>query len=288
MRETFRLGTRGSRLALTQSQQIADAVMDATDALVELVVISTRGDQITDRPLPEIGGKGLFTAELEGALRAGSIDFAVHSLKDLPTEDPDGLVLGSIPKREDSRDALVGYSLTDIPAGGTVATGSLRRQTQIAALRPDINICGIRGNVPTRLLKRDEGLCDSTILAMAGLRRLGIDRADVHPLSHQEMVPAVGQGALAVQCRDKDERVLEKLLTIDDHESRICVTGERAFLNGLGGGCNTPAGCNISQASPGVYRILAVVASDSGEIKRFEDEGSSPVDLGLRAVAALR
>ena len=288
MPEPFRLGTRGSQLALTQSQQVADAVTAATGVPVEMVVISTRGDQITDRPLPEIGGKGLFTAELELALRMERIDFAVHSLKDLPTEDPDGLILGAIPTRADPRDALVGARLSDLPRGSTVATGSLRRHAQISALRPDLRISGIRGNVPTRLRKRDEGLCEATILAVAGLQRLGIERPDVYPFAAEDMVPAVGQGALAVQCRVQDERTHECLLAIEDEVSRACVLGERAFLGGLGGGCNVPAGCNITKDASGVFQLLAVVATDSGEIRRFQVEGTDPVALGLKAVEALR
>ena len=288
MPEVFRLGTRGSLLALTQSRQVANAVFGATGVPVELVVISTRGDEITDRPLPAIGGKGLFTMELEHALRTGAIDFAVHSLKDLPTDDPDGLVLGAVPQRVDPRDALVGYSFADLPPGSTVATGSLRRRVQLAAMRPDLTICGIRGNVPTRLKKRDDGLCDATVLAMAGLERLAIDRTDIYPLSQDEMVPAVGQGALAVQCRSGDERVLHALSTIEHTETRACVQGERAFLEALGGGCNVPAGCNISPSDEGSYSVVAVTALEDGTLKRFESDGQNPVELGWSAFEALR
>ncbi len=245
MSEGLRLGTRGSRLALTQSQQVADAITAASGVEVELVTISTRGDRIQDRPLPEIGGKGLFTLELERALLDGSIDLAVHSLKDLPTEDPDGLVLGAIPVRVDARDALVGTTIEDLEAGAVVGSGSLRRRVQILAVRPDVQVSDIRGNVPTRLLKRDEGQYDATILAMAGLIRLGIERPDVNPLPVEVMVPAVGQGALGVQCRAGDARVLGVLALIEDSETRTAVAGERTFLSTYGGGCNVPAGCHI-------------------------------------------
>ena len=287
MPESLRLGTRGSRLAVTQSQQVADALSSAANIGVELVVITTRGDRIKDKPLPEIGGKGLFTAELESALRDGSIDFAVHSLKDLPTEDPVGLVLGAIPERVDPRDVLVGYSLDLLPNQGTVATGSLRRHTQISALRPDLNIVGIRGNVPTRIQKRDSGLCDATILAAAGLQRLGISRPDLHPLEVDQMIPAVGQGALAVQCRAGDSRVLGFLSHIDHEVTRACVMGERAFLDAYGGGCNVPAGCHIVPESDGKYRVLAVVADQKGQCKRVAKIGDDPVALGLYAAGEL-
>ena len=288
MPESLKLGTRGSQLAMTQSQQVADAVQQATDVTVELVVISTRGDRIQDKPLPEIGGKGLFTAELEAALLDGSIDFAVHSLKDLPTEDPKGLILGAIPKRVDPRDALVGCSLDELPHAAVVASGSLRRRTQIQSARPDVQLVDIRGNVPTRIKKRDDGLCSATVLAMAGLSRLGIERHDIFPLEIEQMVPAVGQGALAVQCRAGDEVVLGVLRAIEHAQTRACVEGERAFLSTFGGGCNVPAGCHITGPVDGLYRLLAVVSDDAGNIRRVTSSGTDPTALGKQAAADLR
>jgi hydroxymethylbilane synthase len=284
MPDVLRLGTRGSKLALTQSGQVGAAITAATGVAVELVRITTRGDRIKDTPLPEIGGKGLFTLELENALREGRIDLAVHSLKDLPTEDPDGLVLGAIPQREDPRDALVGPALAELPQGAVVATGSLRRRVQLLAARPDLEIHEIRGNVETRLRKRDEGQCLGTILAMAGLRRLEIERQDIHPLSTEQMIPAVGQGALGVQCRAGDARVLSLLSSVDHLPTRLCVEGERIFLAAVGGGCNVPAGCHIVIDGDG-YSGAACYQADGASMRRATAQGAEAADLG-RALAA--
>ena len=287
MTDVLRLGTRGSRLALTQSQQVADAVQQCTGFRVELVVISTRGDRIQDRPLPEIGGKGLFTLELEGALQDGSIDMAVHSLKDLPTEDPDGLTLGAIPKRADPRDAMVGFSIESLPEDAKVGSGSLRRRMQLLALRPDVELQDIRGNVHTRLSKRDRGDMAATILAMAGLKRLEIERPDIFPIPVEDMIPAVGQGALGVQCRALDPVVGHVLSQINDSETKTCVEGERAFLAALGGGCNVPAGCHVVPSAEG-YKLMAVVADGAGGLKRYEAVGDDSIQLGLSAAMALK
>lgn len=284
MTEPLRLGTRGSQLALAQSGQVAAAITSATGIVVELVRITTRGDRIQDKPLPEIGGKGLFTAELETALRQGGIDLAVHSLKDLPTEDPEGLTLGAIPARADPRDVLVGPPLEEIPQGGVVATGSLRRRVQLLALRPDLDIHDIRGNVDTRLRKRDEGQCLATVLAMAGLQRLGISRPDIHPFSVEQMIPAVGQGALGIQCRAGDARVLAALQSIDHALTRRCVDAERAFLAAVGGGCNVPAACH-AQVEDGGLTLTACHKADDAPMRRATAKGSDPVALG-RALAA--
>ena len=287
MRDTLRLGTRGSALAVTQSQFVADALARANGVRVELVVISTRGDQIRDKPLLEIGGKGLFTAELEASLRTGGIDLAVHSLKDLPTENPRGLILGDIPARVDPRDALVGRALDDLAEGAVVATGSVRRRMQMEMLRSDLDLVDIRGNVPTRISRVDEGHCDATILAMAGLMRLGISRSDVFPLSTAQMVPAPGQGALGVQCRENDARVLGYLSQIDHPETRACVAGERLFLERFGGGCSVPAACFIHAADEG-FQVVAVAEIQGGGRQRFEASGASPSMLAEHALAALR
>jgi hydroxymethylbilane synthase len=244
MTHIIKLGTRGSKLALTQSRWVAQQIQHATGIEVELIVIVTRGDTIQNKPLPEVGGKGLFTAELEQGLREGTIDIAVHSLKDLPTENPEGLCIGAIPKREDPRDALVGSKHPKI-----IGTGSLRRQEQIQNHfgKKTIDIQGIRGNVDTRLSKLDTGLYDSIILAMAGLRRLGIERNDIQPLSCQQMVPAPAQGALGIQSRSDDAEVLSILANIHHDETARCVQAERKVLEGIGGGCHTPIGCHIQK-----------------------------------------
>ena len=282
---TLRLGTRGSALARTQSQWVADRVAATSGEPVELVVISTRGDRDQKSALSRIGGKGLFTAELEAALRERTIDFAVHSLKDLPTADPEGLTLGAIPVREDPRDALVGKPLEALAAGSRVATGSLRRKVQLEARVPGIAIEDLRGNVDTRLRKLEERGLDGVVLAMAGLNRLGIARADIVPLEREIMIPAVGQGALAVQCRRGDDRVLACLESIDDPPTRSAIDAERAFLATYGGGCNVPAAAHAWWAGSDL-RILACVQRPEG-LRRFSGEGSDPSALGIAAARAL-
>lgn len=287
MPETLILGTRGSILARTQSQQVADAITAATGVPVELRIISTRGDRNQSQPLAQIGGKGLFTLELEEGLRDGSLDFAVHSLKDLPTDDPDGLVLGALPEREDPRDAWVGPAIAALHEGAVVGTGSLRRAAQVRALRPDVRIEDIRGNVETRLGKRDSGRYDATILAMAGLRRLGIERPDIHPLGPEQMVPAVGQGVLGVQCRAGDARVLAVLRSIDHADTRRCATVERAFLATLGGGCNVPAGCHARVVGGALHAVAMAAPGAEGPVRRMEATGTDPVALGRSLAQAL-
>lgn len=288
MTKALVIGSRGSRLALAQSRLIAAELTRLTGADVTVEVFSTRGDRIQDTPLPEIGGKGLFTMELEQALHGGQIDLAVHSLKDLPTEEPDGLVLGAVPSREDPRDTLVGCAIEQLPVAAVVATGSLRRRFQLLALRPDLNIIDIRGNVPTRLAKRDSGACSATILAQAGLNRLGIDRGDSVPFTVEQMVPAVGQGALGVQCRAGDASILNILSAIDDEETRACVEGERTFLREYGGGCNVPAGCHVVRTSTDAFRLIAAVGEADGTSRRFSSEGGNPSELGRAAAQALQ
>ncbi|MBL8614717.1 MAG: hydroxymethylbilane synthase [Deltaproteobacteria bacterium] len=287
MKRTLKLGTRGSLLARAQSQMVADQLSAATGWPVELVILTTRGDLDQQRPLAALGGKGLFTFELEEGLRDGSLDLAVHSLKDLPTEDADGLTLGAIPEREDPRDVIVGAPLSALPVGAHLGTGSLRRRVQALALRPDLRVGDIRGNVETRLRKRDEGQFDATILAAAGLNRLGIRRADGHPIAVAEMVPAVGQGALAVQCRAGDPVVLALLAQIDHAPTRAAVGVERAFLQRFGGGCNTPAACHAWSAD-GELRALAVAPDPSGGLRRAEGSGLDGQALGRRLAAELR
>ena len=286
MAEPLRLGTRGSRLALTQSRQVGAAITAVTGVAVELVQFTTRGDRIQDKPLPEIGGKGLFTAELECALREGQIDLAVDSLKDLPTDDPDGLMLGAIPKRVDARDALVGSALASLPSGSVVATGSVRRRVQLLDLRPDLVVQDIRGNVPTRIQKRDDGQCAATILAMAGLQRLGIERSDIHPFGVETMIPAVGQGALGVQCRMDDPRVLRLLAGVDDEQTRRCVDAERAFLVAVGGGCNVPAGCHAVIDGDSISAIACLHTEERG-LRRASARSSEPAGLGRALAGAL-
>jgi hydroxymethylbilane synthase len=249
--------------------------------------IVTSGDrtQASGEPLPEIGGKGLFTAELEQALREGEIDLAVHSLKDLPTEESSGIVLGAVCPREDVRDCLVardGLTLAELPAGAVVGTSSLRRAAQLRALRADLEIRSIRGNVDTRVRKVREGEFDAVVLAAAGIRRLGLEDAVTEWLSGDTMLPAPGQGALAVQCRAGDERVLALLAAIDDPGTRAATKAERAFLRALGAGCTAPVGAYAEALNLEYVRLEALVATPDGrEVVRVSGQGE-PEEVGRR------
>ena len=277
------LGTRGSKLALAQSQWVADLITEKTGVKVRLKVISTKGDRIVDKPLGAIGGKGLFTAELEVELFSKDIDFAVHSLKDLPTEQPAGLCLGAIPKREDPRDVLVGNRTADLMI---VGTGSLRRQAQIRSLFPQAVVKGVRGNVDTRIAKMERGDYDCVVLAMAGLKRLSIQRDDIHALSFEESVPAAGQGALGIQCAKDRPEILELLHTIHDPETEKEVLTERSFLEEFGGGCHVAAGC-IARIKYGWISARAF-AEVKGEVRTILGEGDDPIALGRFLAAQIK
>ena len=246
MKQKIIIGTRGSKLALWQARHIAARLEEMNPGMVvELKHIVTTGDKILDVPLAQIGGKGLFTKELETAMLAGDIDLAVHSLKDMPTELPAGLVLAAITTRLDPHDAFVSRryaSLAELPAGATVGTSSLRRKAQLLRLRPDLRIENLRGNLDTRLRKLDEGQYDAIVLAAAGLRRLGWAERITAVLSPTECLPAVGQGVLAIEARAADAAVLAAVAGLDDPGSRACVTAERMFLAMVEGGCQVPVG----------------------------------------------
>jgi len=269
MTTTLRLGTRGSLLARTQSQQVADAVTAATGVAVELVIIKTTGDRVTDRPLQEVGGKGLFTKEIEDALIDGRVDFAVHSMKDMPTDNPPELEIASIPARVDPRDVLIGATLAELPKGAVVGTGSVRRQLQLRALRPDLVLKGIRGNVDTRIAKQRAGEYDAIVLAAAGLTRLGKQDEVTEFLDVEAMIPAVGQGALALQCR-RDDAVTKGHLDAVHHErSAICVAAERAFLEAVSGGCSAPAACHAVWDGDEVVATGVWAPDEAGEPRRL-------------------
>jgi len=281
------LGTRGSLLARTQSEQVAGMLRERGHE-VALTVIVTRGDREQSKPVPELGGKGLFTVELEQALRDGSIDLAVHSLKDLPTDDTDGVAVVAIPPREDPRDALVarGRRLDDLPPGARVGTASLRRRALLASKRPDLEIAPLRGNVDTRLGKVASGELDAVILAAAGLHR--IDRKDVID-EYLAFPPAPAQGALGIQASTAAaaEEVRAALLALHDAGTARHVLAERTMLAALGGGCSVPVG-GLAQpvpGAPGVIRLHGVVAApDGSSLVAGEMEDGDPVALG-RAVA---
>jgi hydroxymethylbilane synthase len=242
----LRIGTRGSPLALAQAEETRLRLETAFPDLIGAIaieVIHTTGDKIQDRPLAAIGGKGLFTKEIDEAQLEGRVDIAVHSMKDVPTVLPDGLCLGALLPREDVRDVLIsskGRSLAGLPEGAVVGSASLRRAAQILRLRPDISVVPFRGNVQTRLRKLAEGQVDATLLAMAGLNRLGVMPIEAVPLSIEEMLPAVAQGAIGITCRAGDERALTWLAALDDAETRCRVIAERTFLALLDGSCRTP------------------------------------------------
>jgi hydroxymethylbilane synthase len=245
----LKIGTRGSPLALAQAHETRDRLTAAhglAPGACEIVVIKTTGDQILDRPLNEIGGKGLFTKEIEEALLEGGIDIAVHSTKDMPVDQPEGLILDCFLPREDVRDAFVapGFAggLMDLPEGAVVGTSSLRRRAQVAYRRPDLKIVEFRGNVQTRLKKLADGVAACTFLAMAGLNRLAATDVPRRPMPTEEMLPAVAQGAVCIERRGADDRVAALLAAIHDHETGLRMAAERAYLARLDGSCQTPIG----------------------------------------------
>ena len=241
----LRVGTRGSPLALAQTAAVCQMLFRAyglTASDIEVKVIKTTGDQIQNRLLADVGGKGLFTKEIEIALAAGEIDFAVHSAKDMPTALPDGLVISAYLEREDVRDVLISRDMTlaELPRGASLGTASLRRGAQVRRLRPDIDVRPLRGNVHTRLRKVDDGEIDATILGMAGLKRLGLTAAVTQALSTDDFLPAVGQGAVAIETRQNDDMTRDILAGINHAPTAVAVTAERAFLTVLDGSCRTP------------------------------------------------
>ena len=242
----LRIGTRGSPLALAQAYETRERLSIAfglSRDSFEIVVIKTTGDKVLNRPLKEIGGKGLFTKEIEEALLQESIDIAVHSMKDMPVQQPDGLILDTFLPREDVRDAFVSRihkSLADIPQGATVGTSSLRRKAQLMSKRPDLKIVEFRGNVQTRLKKLDDGVAECTFLAVAGLNRLNMEDIITAPISPDEMLPAVAQGAIGIERREKDIKVATMLEAIHNSTTGLLLSAERAFLEALDGSCETP------------------------------------------------
>jgi hydroxymethylbilane synthase len=271
--------TRPSALARWQTQWVISALKNLHSNLeCEEKVITTQGDKILDKPLPEIGGKGLFTQELEMELLSGAVHCAVHSLKDLPVENPAGLTVGCIPRRAEVRDALIsrnGYTLATLPEGAVVGTSSLRRASQLLSRRPDLRTESLRGNVDTRVRKALDGQYDAIILAGAGLIRLGLEKHVTEWLSLDVMLPAPGQGALAVQCRADDHETLSLLAALEDPSTRKAVTAERAFLSGLGGGCSVPVAAYATVEStvislpkdqrPKVIKLTGLVISEDGK-----------------------
>ncbi len=287
----IRLGTRKSALALAQSEEVKARLMAAWPNLeVELVKITTSGDKFTEFPLADIGGKGLFTKEIEEALLDRSIDIAVHSMKDMPTVLPPGLIMSAMLPREDPRDTLIGRrSLADIPSGATFGTSSLRRAAQMLMKRPDISIVTLRGNVETRLSKVHKGLIGATMLAQAGLNRLGIHGAGI-TLSVDDFLPAIAQGAVGVECRENDTRIRELLSRIHDEPTMVAVSCERAFLHELEGSCRTPIAGYASQNGDEL-NFRGLIAQPDGthcHTISLSDNASNHLLLGREAGRLLR
>jgi hydroxymethylbilane synthase len=278
----LKIGSRGSQLALWQANHIADQLRKHGHE-VEIEIIHTTGDKITDVALAKVGSKGMFTKEIEEALAAGRIDLAVHSLKDLPTELSDAFQIAAIPKREDPRDAFCSKnysSIEDLPKSARIGTSSLRREAQLKAIRPDLVVHPLRGNVDTRLRKLESGEYDAIILASAGLNRLGKTELVRQIIPGESMCPAAGQGALAIEIRAGDQAVLDTLAFLDDSGARAETDCERALLRKLGGGCQVPIGAN-AESRDGTLHLEAVVASPDGSLLLRESvSGSDPVKLG--------
>ena len=267
MRKKIVIGTRSSKLALWQADYVAECLKEEYPGLeVEMKLMTTKGDKILDAPLAKIGGKGLFTKELEQEMLEGGIDLAVHSLKDMPTEVPEGLVIAAITKRADPGDAVVSLKyghFADLPQGAKVGTSSLRRKAQLLHARPDLNIQDLRGNVNTRLRKLEEENFDAIVLAVAGLTRLGFKDRIAEVMPREIMLPAVGQGALAIEARGDDAEILETISFLNDEDMVACAKGERAFLAKVEGGCQVPVGV-YGSVEQDELQLEAVIASLDG------------------------
>lgn len=292
----LRIGTRGSPLALAQAREARDRLMAAhglPEAALALTVIRTTGDRVQDRSLSELGGKGLFTREIEEALAHGAIDIAVHSMKDMPTLQPDGLAITAFLPREDVRDAFVTrgtFTLTSLPAGSVLGTSSLRRRAQVLHRRPDLAVVEFRGSVETRLRKLDAGVAAATFLAMAGLHRLGLDAVARVPIDPGDMLPAIAQGAIGIEQRRGDDRVAALLAPIHDIPTGRRLTAERAFLAGLDGSCQTPI-AGLAELDGDRLRLRGeILRPDGSEAIAHEVAGgiADAAALGAEAAAVLR
>jgi len=283
--QPLNIGTRGSPLALAQAYETRArlaAAFDLPHEAFEIVIIKVTGDLIQDRALKEIGGKGLFTREIEEALLAGTIDIAVHSMKDMPVEQPAGLLLDTYLPREDVRDAFVSLTcdgIADLAQGATVGTSSLRRKAQLLARRPDLNIVEFRGNVQTRLKKLGDGVAEATFLAMAGLNRLGMDDLQRSAIAPEHMLPAIAQGAIGIERRGNDTRMADMLAAIHDTPTGQRLAAERAFLAALDGSCETPIG-GLADLDGGTLRLRGeILRVDGSEV--IADDQTAPIEDGV-------
>jgi hydroxymethylbilane synthase len=285
LQATLRIGTRGSKLALAQAHEVKSRLLAAhkglSDSDIDIIVLSTKGDRILDRALAEIGGKGLFTEEIEAGLLDKSLDIAVHSLKDMPTHLPEGLILAAMLEREDPRDAFISpnaKSLQELPAGSVVGTSSLRRQAQILHLRPDLKVITYRGNVQSRLRKLAEGEVAATLLAVAGLKRLGLAQEITSIIRTDDMLPAVAQGAITIEARTGDTRILDLLAPLDHKPTALCVGAERALLGSLDGSCRTPIAA-LATITGNRLSLRARLISPDGR-KLYETSREGPAEDG--------
>jgi hydroxymethylbilane synthase len=286
---SIKIGTRGSKLARWQAEWVKSTLIENYPSIsIDLVVIKTKGDKILDVPLAKIGGKGLFIKEIEEAILDGRIDLAVHSMKDMPAEIPQGLTIGSIPKREIPHDVLIskdGQRLSELKLGARIGTSSLRRAAQLRYARPDITILPLRGNLDTRLKKLDAGKdqLDAIVLAAAGVKRLNLEYRVTEHLDETTMLPAVGQGALCIECRERDSKVAEILAQLDDSKTRTVVMGERAFLKRLGGSCQIPI-AGFGKIEKDKFTLSGLVADLDGKAL-YRDTHWGPVnaseDIGV-------
>ena len=279
----LRAATRGSALARWQTAHIAELLGSA--ASVQPILVTTTGDQLADEPISAIGGKGVFVKEVQAAVLDGRADIAVHSAKDLPAATPDGLVIAAVPLRADPRDALVGCRLADLPEGALVATGSARRRVQLREIRPDLRFAELRGNIGTRLAKAAH--YDAVVVAQAALERLGEHPPVVDVLDCETMVPQVGQGALAVECREDDHQVRSLLAAIEDPTTRRMVDAERAFLGTLGGDCTLPAGAHAHIQGPTLAMRAVLADGPDGRCHTAVGEGEDGEALGHRLARQL-
>lgn len=291
-RHTLTIGTRASKLALAQADIVRAALLAVRPGLdIRLETITTKGDAVQDRPLAEIGGDGLFVRQIEVALREGSVDLAVHSAKDLPSLLPEDMALPAFLPRADPRDVLVsrgGLVLTQLPPGSRVGTSSPRRACQVAALRPDLTVQDIRGNVDTRLRKLGEGQYDAIVLAAAGLARLGLLERVAEYLDPGVMLPAIGQGALAVECRAEDAAMIEIAAALNDSDTEVAVTAERAFLAAVGAGCSTPVAAHAT-LSGDTLRLTVMLCGEDGRpvMGRREGDRREAALIGREAAAEI-
>lgn len=281
MSAPVRVATRGSALARAQT----DAVIARLGIAAEIVVVTTTGDRVTDAPIHALGGTGVFVKEVQEAVRSGAADLAVHSAKDLPSVTAPGLVLAAVPERGDVRDALVGATLADLATGARVGTGAVRRRAQLAAARPDLTFGELRGNIGTRLDKAVD--FDAVVVAAVALERLGLDDRIAERLDPEVMLPQVGQGAIAVECREDDDATRALCAAITDGPAHLAVTAERAFLAELGGGCNLPCGALARPTGDGVEIEVLLASLDGHTVLRTRGAGRDPDAVGRAAALTL-